>query len=132
MGLMRKLVLFGVILLPLHILEQLFFGFERAFADVGAAIAPLGRLFDDPDKGVLAALAIGLIPLATAIYFALGNSKEQRIACAIFGVLLLPEAHHIIRAFFVGGYYPGMVTGALMCLTGVLLLKIVLTAQSDK
>ena len=120
-GIIRALMI-AALLIPLHVAEQWFFGFEQAFADVKAAFGVFQRLFHNPDKAVLVTVGVLATLWAATLAAAFRGGKARYAAAGVFGAALIPEAHHPVRALLSGGYYSGTVTGLALFGVGIFLL----------
>ncbi len=120
---LQNLFLIAIVVALLHVLEQWFFGFELAFADVEKRFLNFQGLFDNPDKAFLALATVFMILWMTTIYFLLRGGKWRGVAPLIFGLVYILEIHHLISAFGIQAYYPGAITGTFMFLLGASFLK---------
>ncbi len=120
---LQNLFLIAIVIGLLHVLEQWFFGFELAFADLEKKFLNFQGLFDNPDKAFLVLVTILLILWMTTIYFLLRGGKWRGVVPLIFGFIYISEIHHLISAFEIQAYYPGAITGTFMFFLGVIFLK---------
>lgn len=119
---MTPLFVLAPLLVALHVAETVSFGFEEAFQDYTHRIAALQRRFRNPHA--LFAVVIGgfVIAWMVTVYVAALDGVGRSVVTALFGLLLLAEIEHAIRAVAKQGYYSGVVTGSLMVFLGMLLI----------
>ncbi|PCI19061.1 hypothetical protein COB64_04335 [Candidatus Wolfebacteria bacterium] len=120
---LQNLFLIAIALGLLHVLEQLLYGFEVAFAGVQEGFINLQSLFDNPDKAFLVVATILLVLWMTTIYSLLRGGKWRGVAPLVFGLIYLSEIHHLINTIEIQAYFPGMITGILMFLLGIIFFK---------
>lgn len=104
-------------------IEQWFFGLSQAFGDVKRLFDNLVSLFENQDKAVVFLVTIfGFLWLMTTYLLIIGG-KWQLIVVIFFGLIFISEIHHLLRALVAMAYYPGTVTGFLMFILGLVLVK---------
>lgn len=116
-----RLFLVALVLLPLHGIEQLFFGLDELYelrAQLGAVIA----LFADADAGTVVLVFAGT---AAVLFFCFGfmaGGIPRAIAGTFFGLEFMVESHHVVKTFVRGSYFPGAVTAVPFAILGALVL----------
>lgn len=112
-----------IVVALLHFVEQWFFGFEDAFAEVVSQVNWIGQFFDPWQKGVLAMAAVAFITFLCAIYFSLKGSRYAYYATIIVGAFFsLSEIHHLTSSIQKGSYLVGTATGIGLVIMGILLV----------
>lgn len=120
---LQNLILIAIVLGVFHILEQFFFRFEIAFADVKAIFTRFQGLFDNPDKAFLVLIATLMLLWLFTIYSLIRGGRWQYVVTIIFGLIFTTEIHHPISTLKNLTYYPGTITGLLMFLLGLVFIK---------
>jgi hypothetical protein len=111
---------------PLHMAEQLFFGveelelFKGPFVAYYAALASLGA-----DRATVILITVVVTFFTLLCYAMLVGGKPRLAALAFFGLLGAGEGHHVLQAIAGGGYDSGLITGIPYCAAGVAMLAAV-------
>jgi hypothetical protein len=116
------LFLLAPLLVLLHIVESVSFGFEEAFRDYTRRIASVQQRFRTPHAFFAVLIGGFVIAWMVTVYLASLGGIWGRIVTLFFGLLLLVEIEHAVRAVAKRGYYSGTVTGTLMVVLGVVLI----------
>ena len=119
---MPTLVLLAPILVALHIVEAVSFGFGEAFQDYTRRIAALQRRFRNPHACFAVLIGGFVIAWMVTVYLASLGGVWWSVVTVLFGLLLLAESEHAVRAVAKRGYYSGTVTGSLLVLLGIVLI----------
>jgi hypothetical protein len=116
------LFLLAPILFLLHIAESVLFGFEEAFQDYTRRLASVQRRF--ANRHTLFAVLIGVVVITwmVTVYLASLGGVWWHFVTLAFGILLLAELEHPIRAAAVRRYYCGLFTGTLLGVLGLALI----------
>jgi hypothetical protein len=119
-----KLLLWLMIIGPLHMGEQLLFGVEELNLFKGPirnyyeALAPVGT-----DRATVILITL-VVTFFTLLCFAiLIGGKPRLAALAIFGLLGANEGHHVVQAVVNGGYDSGLITCIPYSAAGFMLLN---------
>ena len=120
----RKLkIIFSIIVLLfiLHGLEEYFTGFYEVNRQFLYVFNPLFSMSVQQATFLLFQISLW----STLIFFALLITSEKwRIRLMIIpGVIVFYEVHHIIEAFIIGGYYPGLITAVILPILGIFFWK---------
>ncbi len=117
-----KLFGLAIVVLQLHLAEQLLFGIDELY-ELQGAYAKYASLFDNAD--VAAVVAVGLVTtlVMLACYALMIGGRPALVVIACFGLEFNFELHHVIKALATGEYFPGAVTAVAMWIIGNLLLK---------
>ena len=115
------LFLLAIVVLQLHMVEQLLFGLDELYelqAMVGTAMA----LFSDADRAaVVLVFAVVTVVLLLSYGFMTGG-VARLIAASFFGIEFMFESHHIVKTIVRGAYFPGAVTALAFVALGALIL----------
>jgi 4-hydroxybenzoate polyprenyltransferase len=98
------------------------FGFEEAFQDYTTRIESLQLRFSKPHTFFAFLIGVFVTTWMVTVYLASLGGIWWSIVTVIFGLLLLAEIEHAVRAARKRGYYGGTVTGVLMVLLGLVLI----------
>ena len=105
-----------IVLFALHVVEQWFTDFDKAFEVVSDKLKPIQKKFGK-NKGIFIVIAfVFFIWLIMTYLLLLGNAFP---ALLFWTLLLISEVHHVIEAIKKKGYYPGTITGFLLFLLGL-------------
>jgi hypothetical protein len=109
-------------LFALNVGESVLFGFDEAFQDDTRRIASVQQRFSDPR--VLLAVVIGALVIAwmVTVYLASVGGVWSHVVTLFFGVLLLAEVEHPIRAVARRRCHCGLFTGTAPVLLGIALV----------
>jgi len=119
---LTALFLLAPLLVLLHIVESVLFGFEEAFRDYTRRIAAAQRRFRNPHAFFAVLIGAFVIVWMVTVYLAALGGIWRPAVTLFFGVVLLAEIEHAVRAAAKRGYYSGTVTGSLMVLLGMILI----------
>ncbi len=119
---MTPLFLLAPLLVLLHIVETVSFGFEEAFQDYSRRIASVQQRFRTPHAFFAVLIGGFVIVWMLTVYLASLGGVWRPVVTILFGLLLLLEIEHTVRAVAKRGYYSGTVTGCLMVLLGMILI----------
>jgi hypothetical protein len=116
---MTALFLVAPALVVMHIAETVQFGFEEAFQDYTRRIALVQRSFRNPHAFFAVLIGAFVAVWMVTVYLASLGGVWAPVVTIFFGLLLLAEVEHAVRAIAKRGYYSGTVTGILMVLLGI-------------
>ena len=119
---MTPLFLLAPLLVALHIAETVSFGFEEAFQDYTSRLAAFQRRFRNPHAFFAVLIGVFVLAWMVTVYMAALGGVWRLVVTGFFGLLLLVESEHAIRALAKRGYYSGTVTGTLLVLLGIVLI----------
>jgi hypothetical protein len=126
---MPPLFLVAPLLVALHVAETTAFSFKEAFEDYTRRVAALQRRFPNPHAFFAVLIGVFVIAWMATVYLASLGGVWSSVVTVLFGLLLLVEIEHAIRALAKRGYYSGMVTGTLMVVLGIALIVQTASAQ---
>lgn len=113
-----------IVVLVLHVTEQLIFGIDE-LKEVKTIGAVYYSWFSNPDYGSVVAIG-GIVLLVQLLLFSTLAAGKWRFASFIFfGVSGIGESHHIVKTILHAAYFPGAVTAVPFVLVGILLLRAV-------
>lgn len=115
---MTTLFLLAPLLVLFHIVETISFGYEEAFQDYTRRIAWVQRRFRNPHTFFAILLGAFVIAWMVTVYLASLGGRWWPLVTILFGLLLIAEIEHAVRAAAKRGYYSGTVTGTFMVLLG--------------
>lgn len=119
---MPTLFLVAPVLVVLHIVETVSFGFEEAFQDYTRRIAAVQRRFRNPHALIAVLIGVFVCAWMLTVYLAALGGVWIPGVTIFFGLLLIAEIEHAMRAAAKRGYYSGTVTGSLMVVLGIVLI----------
>ena len=113
-----------IIIMPIHLIEQFFFGIQeldemRHYSDI------FHGWFQNPDYGTVALVGIIVLLVLLMIYAVLIGGRWRLLVFGFFGLVGVGESHHIIKTIAHRQYFPGAVTAIPFVLIGVFLLRAV-------
>lgn len=111
---LNKIFLLSLVLIGLHGLEEIMTGFQYqdSFMIFG------GNLFSTKTE-VFYWSSHMMFWLLLIISFLLIQGKKWVLRLmALFGLIFFVEIHHLIKAFLIGSYYPGMITAVFYPILG--------------
>lgn len=112
---LKNFFFLAVALIYLHALEEVLTGFPSSdsFMVVG------GKMFDTTSE-VFYWTSHAIWLLGVPVIFILARrSKFLLSLLALFGIVFITEFHHLIKALFRVGYYPGMITAFFYPVLGI-------------
>ena len=110
-----------VVILPLHMLEQMAFGLDE-LARLRQVLGIYFGWFVEPDYGVVLLVTIVATLVNYLVYLILRGGTGRRIALTVFGILGVGELHHLLETAVALRYTPGTLTAVPYVIFGVLLL----------
>ena len=116
-----RLFLAAIVVLQLHLLEQLLFGLDELY-ELRAMVATALAWFSDADRG---AVVLVFAVVTAVLFFCYGfmtGGRPRLIAATFFGLEFIVESHHIIKTIARGAYFPGALTAVAFVTLGVLIL----------
>jgi hypothetical protein len=114
-----------LVVLVVHMLEQLIFGIDELY-EMQTFMAAWHSLFTNADYGTVV-IVFAVVALVQLI--AMGGVAGGRwplLSAGFFGVAGIGEAHHVIKTIANGAYFPGAVSAIAFSACGALLLAAVI------
>jgi hypothetical protein len=113
-----------IIILVVHMAEQFLFGIDelQEMKQLGAFFY---SWFSNPDYASVAMIGLIVLLVQAFVFAGLKGGKWQLIPVGFFAVAGIGEAHHIIKTFVNGAYFPGTITAIAFSSVGFLLLRAV-------
>jgi len=128
---LKILFFLGFFLLIAHGLEEYFNGFYNLDASFEYLFAPFIALPSAQGMFLLFQISLWLIFLVFGL--AIIGPKWRLWMMTIPATILILEASHIVEAFAIGGYYPGLITAIFLPIIGILIWKeLYINYQSKK
>ena len=127
---LHKLFGWAIVLLWVHMAEQLMFGLDELY-ELQTAYAGFASLFSSAD---LAAVVGVTIVTSMVFIFCYGLMLGGRAALAVFtyfGLEFMFELHHVVKTILHGEYFPGAVSAIALGTLGYLVLKQVWTLRNS-
>ena len=119
---LQDLFLAAVVLMPLHIVEQLLFGIDELY-ELRMLTAALVNSFSDPDYG--AVVLVGAVT-TLVLYFCYGflaGGLPRFLAAGFFGLEFMGESHHLVKTVLHAEYFPGTVSAIALAVLGGFVLS---------
>ena len=119
---LQKLFGWAIVLLWVHMTEQIMFGLDELY-ELQAVYAKFATLFTNAD---LAAVVMVTIITSVVFLFCYGLMIGGRAALAVFtyfGLEFTYELHHVFKTITHGEYFPGAVSSIAIATVGCLILK---------
>jgi hypothetical protein len=111
-----------IVVLVLHVTEQLIFGIDE-LKEVRSIGAVYYSWFSNPDYGSVVAIGGIVLVVQLLLFSTLTMGKWRFAPFVFFGVSGIGEMHHIVKTILHGAYFPGAVTAFPFAVVGVLLLR---------
>ena len=112
-----RLFLIALLLLLLHLAEQLLFGIDELY-ELQHAVGAFLAWFGDRDRGtVLLVFATVMVVLLLCYGFMVGGTPRL-IAAGFFGLEFIGESHHVLKTVIRGDYFPGAVSALALAILG--------------
>jgi hypothetical protein len=118
----RDLFPVAILLMVLHLVEQLLFGIDELYELRGLTFA-LVDAFGDPDRGIVVLVFAVTIMVLFFCYGFMAGGLPRLIAGGFFGLEFMGESHHLIKTIVRGAYFPGAVTAVAIAVVGALVLR---------
>jgi hypothetical protein len=118
----RDLFPLAILLMGLHLVEQLLFGIDELYELRGLATGAVNA-FSDPDRGIVVMVFAVTILVLFFCYGFMSGGLPRLIAGSFFGLEFMGESHHLIKTVARGEYFPGAVTATAIAFVGALVLK---------
>lgn len=108
---LKNIFFVSIPILFFHGLEEYFTGFYNTDSHARFVFSYLNTL---PTQQAVFLLFQVMLWIALVIFAFLISSEKWRLRLMILpGLIYIYEFHHIWKAFQVGGYYPGIITGSV-------------------
>src|SRR5262245_5668894 len=118
---MRRLFLVAILLIPLHIVEQLLFGIDELYElqDMMGTVMAWSADQDDP---IVVCVGVAVTGVLALCYGFMTEGLPRLAAASFFGIEFMGESHHIIKTIVRGAYFPGAVTAIALAVLGALII----------
>ena len=113
-----------MLILVLHVSEQLLFGLDELYELSGQLTWIFGHL-PNPDYGIVMMVGLVVLLVAALMYGQMTTGRARLLAPGFFGVAGLVEVHHLVKTVL-HGYFPGAVTAVPFVFIGAGLLRAVI------
>ena len=113
-----------LLILPLHMIEQLGFGLEE-LTTLKRALEKYYAAFASPNNATVVLVTVVATLVYLCIFGALVGGRARLVVLASFGVIGLSEAHHVIETLLSGRYTSGTQTSIPYIAVGVALCRAV-------
>ncbi len=113
-----------IIILPLHLAEQVLTGLDELY-ELKAQLAVLYGWFPNADYVTVALVGIVAMVLFILAYGILIGGRPQLVAVGFFAFIGCAEIHHVVKTIINGAYFPGAVTAIPFVAFGLLLMRAV-------
>jgi hypothetical protein len=111
-----------ILMLPLHMGEQLLFGIGE-LTTLKHIIAGFLGLFHQPDYGIVV-LVTAVATLVCGVTFGiLLGGLAQEVSLSFWALVAIGEIHHLIETIGAGHYTPGTITAIPYVVFGVLMMR---------
>jgi hypothetical protein len=117
----RRLFLLLALVAPLHMLEQFALGTTELTRLTGA-LGAYTSLFADAEQATAVLVTVVGAAFLLLAYGLLAGGTFRLLSTAVFAVMSITEAHHIVETFVRGSYSAGLFTATLSVTLGVVLL----------
>jgi uncharacterized protein with HXXEE motif len=116
-----QLFLIAIVLLQLHMVEQLLFGYDELY-ELQAMVGTAVTWFPDADQAAVVLVFAVVTAVLFLSYGFMSGGVPRLIAASFFGVEFMVEGHHIVKTIVRGAYFPGAVTAIAFVALGALIL----------
>jgi len=103
---LKTIFLFSILLFYVHGLEEILTDFYSTDVFVGY----IANFFNSMPQAVYWILHIGWWVLLLVVFLLIIGGKWHLRIMVLYGIVLIFESHHLIKAIETWGYYPGMIT----------------------
>lgn len=117
-----RLFLVAVLLMPVHIVEQLVFGLDELH-ELRAMALTFTSSFGDVDFGTVVLVGLVTTVVLFFCYAFMTGGIPRVIAGTFFGLEFMFEGHHIVKTILRGAYFPGAISAVAIVVVGALVLK---------
>jgi len=111
-----------IVILVLHLIEQLIFGIDE-LQEVKRIGAAYYSMFSNPDYGSVIAIGAVVLLVVCLLYSTLTTSKWRFTAFVFFGLSGIVEIHHVVKTVLHASYFPGAITAIPFVVIGAMLLR---------
>jgi hypothetical protein len=111
-----------IVVLVLHVTEQLIFGIDE-LQEVRQLGAAYYGLFRNPDYGSVVAIGGVVLLVQLLIYSTLTAGKWRFAPFIFFGISGIGELHHVVKTILHRAYFPGAITALPFAAVGAHLLR---------
>jgi hypothetical protein len=118
----KDLFLVAVLLVPLHVVEQLMFGLDELY-ELRSLAGAAANAFGDPDFGAVVLVGAVTTLVLFFCYGFMAGGAPRLIAAGFFGLEFMGESHHLIKTVIRGEYFPGAVTAIALVVLGAFVLR---------
>ncbi|OGI63742.1 hypothetical protein A2914_01025 [Candidatus Nomurabacteria bacterium RIFCSPLOWO2_01_FULL_41_21] len=126
---MKRVESFVHVLVPLfvvHFLEEIF----TDFASIDLSVLHLSKYFNLDQQITFSLIQIALfLFLAVLLVLVLSKKRIPFILSLIFSIISLYEFSHVYEALKTQSYYPGLITGVIITIVGVVFVYKLLTGK---
>jgi hypothetical protein len=117
---------FGCLVLigPIHILEQIWFGLDE-LDEVKRIAGGYYGWFENDDLATVLFVIFVVVLVQLLVYGALSGGRWRLTVAGFWGLTSVAEIHHFVKTLLHGAYFPGMVTSFGYVAIGVMILATV-------
>jgi hypothetical protein len=114
-----------VLVLVLHMIEQLLFGIDELY-EMQALMAAWHGLFTNSEYGTVVLVGLVVVLVQLMALAGVAGGRWPLLPAGFFGLAGIGEAHHIVKTIAHGAYFPGAVSAIAFAACGALLLAAVI------
>jgi uncharacterized membrane protein YeaQ/YmgE (transglycosylase-associated protein family) len=119
-----------VVILPLHMIEQLLTGLDE-LATLRRVLAVYFGWFTNPDYGIVVLVTLVATLVNYLAYLIAKGGRGRLVSLGVFGFLGVNEIHHLVETVATGRYTPGTLTAIPYVVIGALLIMAVVREWRD-